>query len=111
MIQIRVLTINFYNINSIISVKLGECEHDIECPDNNACIENQCLDPCSLTEPCGKQAICRTTSHRPVCRCPPNWAGNPHDECYQCRFSINKLEGLNKALSIFSTPFLLKFYR
>ena len=80
----------YHNVNStiqiIISVKIGECQHDIECPDSKACIENQCLDPCDLTEPCGKQAVCRTTSHRPVCRCPSNWAGNPHDECYQCMF-------------------------
>lgn len=74
-----------------LSVKLGECQHDDECPDNNACIENQCLDPCSLTEPCGKQAICKTSSHRPVCRCPSNWAGNPHEECFQCRSFTSRL--------------------
>ena len=79
---------SFSKINEIL-VKRGECEHDTECPDNNACIDNQCLDPCSLSEPCGKQAICKTTSHRPVCRCPPNWAGNPHDECYQYECQID----------------------
>ena len=69
-----------------VLVKKGECQHDSECRDNTACIENQCLDPCKLTEPCGKNAQCTTSAHRPVCRCPSNWAGNPHEECYQCRF-------------------------
>jgi hypothetical protein len=67
-------------------VQRGECQHDIDCPDNRACIENQCLDPCIVYSPCGKSGLCETTSHRPVCRCPSGWAGDPHTECYQCRF-------------------------
>ena len=70
-------------------IKKGECQHDIECPDNKACIENQCLDPCDLNQPCGKGAVCRTTAHRPVCRCPPNWAGNPHEECFQYECQVD----------------------
>ena len=93
-VTLKTKVYNFYKIGQI-SVKRGECEHDTECPDNNACIDNQCLDPCSLSEPCGKQAICETTSHRPVCRCPQNWAGNPHEECYQCRFSITNISILS----------------
>ena len=59
---------------------------DRDCPDNRACINNQCLDPCIIDDPCGKNAQCQTTSHRPVCRCPNGWAGDPHTECFQCRF-------------------------
>ena len=69
-----------------IIVQRGECQYDRDCPDNRACIGNQCLDPCILDDPCGKNAQCQTTSHRPVCRCPSGWAGDPHTECYQCRF-------------------------
>ena len=64
-------------------IKRGECDHDDECPDNTACIEHQCLDPCRISEPCGQGALCETTSHRAVCRCPPTWGGNPHEECFQ----------------------------
>ena len=67
-----------------ITVKKGECQHDVDCPDNKACVENHCLDPCTLTEPCGQNALCEASSHRPVCRCPPGWAGSPNEECYQC---------------------------
>lgn len=73
-------------ISFAILVQRGECQYDRDCPDNRACIENQCLDPCILDDPCGKNAQCQTTSHRPVCRCPSGWAGDPHTECYQCRF-------------------------
>jgi hypothetical protein len=70
-----------------IPIQRGECQHDVDCPDNRACIENQCLDPCIVHSPCGKSAVCETTSHRPVCRCPSGWAGDPHTECYTCRLN------------------------
>ena len=63
---------------------MGECQYDDECPDNNACIEHQCLDPCN-SQPCGRNAICETKGHIPICRCPPNTAGNPHEECFTCK--------------------------
>ena len=78
--------LDFCNINIAILVKRGECQHDAECPDNRACISNQCLDPCTLHDPCGKNAQCDTRGHRPVCRCPKGWAGDPHTECYTCMF-------------------------
>ena len=74
---------------SLILVQRGECQMDRDCPDNRACINNQCLDPCIVDDPCGKNAQCQTTSHRPVCRCPNGWAGDPHTECFQCRFSLD----------------------
>ena len=65
-------------------VKTGECQHDDDCGNNEACIENYCVDPCD-SDPCGRNAICKTTNHIPVCRCPENWAGNPHQECFECK--------------------------
>ena len=69
----------------------GECRVDPDCPDNRACISNQCLDPCVEYDPCGKHALCETSSHFATCRCPTGWAGDPHTECFQCKFHI-KLE-------------------
>ena len=67
-------------------IRKGECEHDVDCPDSNACIDHQCVDPCRVYDPCGKEALCETSSHRPVCRCPSGWAGNPYEQCfkYEC---------------------------
>ena len=81
---IRVRRKSFYKYYHFL-VQRGECQRDNDCPDNRACIENQCLDPCIVHSPCGKSALCETTSHRPVCRCPSGWAGDPHIECYTCR--------------------------
>ena len=70
----------------IFVVKQGECQSDPECPDNRACIDLQCLDPCVEYDPCGQNAICETLAHRAVCKCPSGWAGDPHAQCFQCRF-------------------------
>ncbi len=68
-------------------VKKGECQYDINCPDNRACIENRCLDPChTVNRPCAPNAECNALLHRPICRCPIGWAGNAHQECFKCRF-------------------------
>ena len=80
----KVLKIRIHSVIYFL-VQRGECQHDVDCPDNRACIENQCLDPCIVHSPCGKSAQCETTAHRPVCRCPSGWAGDPHIECYTCR--------------------------
>jgi hypothetical protein len=49
-----------------VPIQQRECQHDAECPDNKACIDYQCLDPCILNDPCGKNAECETRAHRPV---------------------------------------------
>ena len=87
-IEIKLILMGHFFKQTIFVVKRGECQHDTECPDNKACINNQCLDPCTLHDPCGKNAECETRGHRPVCRCPSGWAGDPHTECYTCRFSL-----------------------
>ena len=73
----------------IFLVKVGECQFDSECPDSKSCIENFCQDPCKTPyNPCGEQAQCRAIYHRAVCQCPPEWAGNPHVQCFQCELYI-----------------------
>ena len=69
-------------------VKKGECDHDTDCSDDKACIEHSCRDPCKLGDLCGQDAICETSAHRPVCRCPEGWGGVPTTQCFQCKKSI-----------------------
>ena len=67
-------------------VQTGDCQYDGECPDQLACIKHLCQNPCEVPFiPCGQEALCTVSTHRPVCQCPPEWAGDPHDECYTCR--------------------------
>ncbi len=53
------------------------CSSDNECPDHLACINRDCRDPCN----CGIGAQCTVTNHRPICRCPPGYEGNPQIRC------------------------------
>ncbi len=69
-------------------VKKGECDFDEECLDNKACVQHQCVDPCQTQRPCGRGAICQAIAHRPVCKCPSEWGGDPHVECFQCMSKI-----------------------
>ena len=66
---------------------MSGCRSDSECPSDEACLDGQCQDPCRVPYgPCGSNAQCETITHRPVCKCPVGWAGNPHIECFTCKF-------------------------
>ncbi|CAG9854642.1 unnamed protein product [Phyllotreta striolata] len=57
-----------------------ECESDAECGPIQACVDFKCQNPC-LSQ-CGENAECETiANHRAVCKCPPNYFGNPHVSC------------------------------
>lgn len=58
-----------------------ECNNDIECPNEKACLQNICADPCSLRDACGRNALCKTALHRPRCACPSCYIGNANVEC------------------------------
>ena len=78
--------LNLDSLMSIFSaVKIGECDTDSECPDNRACNQHQCVNPCDNGLPCGKNAQCTPTGHRAVCKCPTGWGGDPSTECFQCK--------------------------
>lgn len=56
-----------------------ECTVSSECPQNRACINNKCQDPCPGT--CGINARCNVVNHNPICSCPPNYVGEPFVRC------------------------------
>ncbi|CAB4059878.1 unnamed protein product [Lepeophtheirus salmonis] len=76
--------------SSCSPIQKGECNFDTDCPDNKACINNQCKNPCIVNKPCGSNAICITEIHRPVCKCPPGLAGDPHSTCYRYECKTNE---------------------
>lgn len=64
------------------SINLDEtCKTDQDCGSDRACIENQCLDPCSLRGACGEKALCQTVFHKPRCSCPDCHIGRPNKAC------------------------------
>ena len=45
----------------------GECLTDAECPDDRACIDYFCLNPCLTNSTCRAQDFCQVRRHVPVC--------------------------------------------
>lgn len=60
-----------------------ECTVNSECPQNRACINQRCRDPCLGS--CGSNAECRTVSHSPVCYCAIGFTGDPFSGCQLCK--------------------------
>ncbi|XP_039292290.1 keratin-associated protein 16-1-like [Nilaparvata lugens] len=56
-----------------------ECSISAECPNNLACLNEQCKNPCPGS--CGPQALCSAVNHKPVCSCPAGLTGDPFSTC------------------------------
>ncbi|KRT79967.1 hypothetical protein AMK59_6534, partial [Oryctes borbonicus] len=57
-----------------------ECVTSSECPLNQACVNQKCIDPCPGT--CGVEAKCQVVNHNPICSCPDRYTGDPFTRCY-----------------------------
>ena len=56
-----------------------ECVVSSECPQNQACNNQKCRDPCLGT--CGVGARCSVVNHNPICSCPERFTGDPFVRC------------------------------
>lgn len=56
-----------------------ECVSSPECPLNQACVNQKCIDPCPGT--CGLNALCQVVNHNPICTCPQKHTGDPFIRC------------------------------
>lgn len=56
-----------------------ECVINAECPSQEACINQKCLDPCPGS--CAPNAKCTVVRHIPNCVCPPDYVGDPFRYC------------------------------
>lgn len=57
-----------------------ECVVSAECPLQQACLNNKCVDPCPGT--CGINAKCQVVNHNPICSCMDGQTGDPFRHCY-----------------------------
>lgn len=66
-----------------------ECIQDSDCPNDKACISEQCQNPC-LASPtfCGFNAECRVQLHRAICICREGYTGNAQSRCLE-RTAVN----------------------
>ena len=56
-----------------------ECTVSSECPQNKACVNQKCVDPCPGT--CGQNARCNVVNHSPICSCNAGYTGDPFTRC------------------------------
>lgn len=56
-----------------------ECMVSADCPQDKACINKKCKDPCPGT--CGLNARCNVVNHNPICSCAPGLTGDPFVRC------------------------------
>ncbi|XP_037773775.1 fibropellin-1-like [Penaeus monodon] len=59
----------------------AQCVRDSDCSFAESCRGGSCVDPCVVGAPCGRNAECAVTLHRPICSCPAGYTGNPRQEC------------------------------
>lgn len=57
-----------------------ECIVSTDCPQNEACSNQKCTNPCPGS--CGLGASCQVVNHNPICVCPPYQTGDPFVKCY-----------------------------
>jgi hypothetical protein len=60
-----------------------ECTIPSDCPDNRACLNQKCRDPCPGT--CGLNAQCQARNHVANCICPEGFMGNAFIQCLRKR--------------------------
>merc|ERR1712013_602667 len=73
-----------YRGNGVTGCTRGDCislRHE-QCPNNKACYDSTCVDPCSPTfcgggRCCNPTANCRGVDHKAECSCPPGTEGDP----------------------------------
>ena len=56
-----------------------ECVLNDDCPRDQSCVRNKCVNPCDGT--CGINAECRVSNHVPVCTCLTGHTGDPYGAC------------------------------
>lgn len=56
-----------------------ECVLNADCASNQACINQQCRDPCPGS--CGFEAKCEVLRHVPICTCNTGYVGDPFTQC------------------------------
>lgn len=65
-----------------------ECTSSSECPLNEACVNQKCINPCLGT--CGIEAKCQVVNHNPICSCPLKFTGNPFTRCIPISKQLEK---------------------
>lgn len=58
-----------------------ECTVSAECPQDKACVNQKCIDPCPGA--CGTNSDCSVINHNPICACLNGFTGDPFRYCFK----------------------------
>lgn len=58
------------------------CTTNSECESGRACVNGVCINPCTISDPCGINAECYPVGSRAECRCASGYRGNPRERCF-----------------------------
>ncbi|KAH0549335.1 neurogenic locus notch homolog protein 3 [Cotesia glomerata] len=77
-----------YTGDALTYCRKGECQVDSECPDNRACIDYYCQNPCTGKE-CAPTARCEARRHIAVCTCEDGTRGDAIIGCNTIHSHVN----------------------
>ena len=66
---------------------VAECTRDNDCPSQQACRNERCVNPCTSGNQCGELAICSPVDHQAKCTCQVGYEGDPYRQCKKSKFS------------------------
>ncbi|KAG8306562.1 hypothetical protein J6590_044542 [Homalodisca vitripennis] len=75
--------ISGYFWKPLIGCQIKNCTMNSDCPEEKACINKHCEDPCK--DACGLNTICKVTKHRPICSCSPEHVWDPLIGCQEIK--------------------------
>lgn len=70
---------------NVVCVHL-ECTDSNDCTQDKACVDNRCVNPCSLPNVCGQRATCVALGHVGLCSCEPGSTGDPLLGCVPVQY-------------------------
>lgn len=88
----------------------AECTTSEDCPNDLACLQQKCKNPCLGV--CGRGAQCEVFKHHAVCTCPQGYTGNSFESCepiLQTPSKKNFLSSIVKDLTYFPNSKLKNF--
>lgn len=57
------------------------CTRNEDCSLTEACVNGECIHPCTIHNPCAHNAVCVNTNHGADCSCADGYQGNGYIGC------------------------------